>query len=47
MKELQTSTQLELEEIRKRELALINENTLLRQNLAECLQKAENGEKKV
>uniref|UniRef100_A0A914LC04 Kinesin-like protein n=1 Tax=Meloidogyne incognita TaxID=6306 RepID=A0A914LC04_MELIC len=47
MKELQTSTQLELEEIRKRELALINENTLLRQNFAECLQKAENGEKKV
>nr|CAD2208750.1 unnamed protein product [Meloidogyne enterolobii] len=47
IKELQTSTQLELEEIRKRELALINENTLLRQNFAECLQKAENGEKKV
>uniref|UniRef100_A0A915LNZ7 Uncharacterized protein n=1 Tax=Meloidogyne javanica TaxID=6303 RepID=A0A915LNZ7_MELJA len=47
MKESQTSTQLELEEIRKRELTLINENTLLRQNLAECLQKAENGEKKV
>uniref|UniRef100_A0A915NA19 Kinesin-like protein n=1 Tax=Meloidogyne javanica TaxID=6303 RepID=A0A915NA19_MELJA len=47
MKESQTSTQLELEEIRKRELALINENTLLRQNFAECLQKAENGEKKV
>ncbi|KAF7632113.1 hypothetical protein Mgra_00008489 [Meloidogyne graminicola] len=41
IKEIQTSTQSELDEFRKRELALINENTLLRQNFAECLQKAE------
>ena len=31
----------EMEELRKRELDIINENTLLRQNFAECLKKAE------
>jgi regulator of replication initiation timing len=41
MKKEKANLENEMEELRKNEMEVINENTLLRQKFAECLKKAE------